>query len=428
MIGATAVVSVLRLDVVASVGTRIALGAYPVAFIAVFGWTYGKQSFDIAAAAINWASYLNVFLLSGFVLVPPAVARMRADPRGEAADLAVVRDHVALGRWLVVAAVVAALLLGLTIERTFPALASASAGRLTLWYAMFALLAVTQLPLVLWMGIGQASGRYVETFAWIVGSRVLAVIAVIASAGAGLPETAAVAASTLLALTGQAGVVHAGRRALREVSATALRGRAMSVLPANINAGLIALVGTVVTIAPVTLIGRALPGEVGAAHLVVSLSNAFGAIAVAAFFPASLALARNAACASELRDYAWLVARRVVAATAALLAIGTVVYPVCVLLRNECGQSVFVAASLVLAGAGLRLGSLGVYHGALALGRPHLALPSALAEALAVVLLSLGLVAHLGLVGVGAAFVAGGALRLALALAIETRLLTAANR
>lgn len=425
---AIAAVCARRFDVAASVGARVALGAYPVAFIATFGWAYGKQSFDTAAAAINWTSYLNVFLLSGFVLVPPAVARLRTERPGDPADLATVGDHIALGRWLLVAAVAAAFVLGLTIEQAFPELASASEGRLTWWFAMFAALAIAQLPLVLWLGVAQASGRYLETFGWVVGSRMLAIMAIVGSAAAGFPGTAAIAASTLLALAGQAGVVHVGRRAWREVSETGLPGRAMAALPANLSAGLIALIGTLVTIAPVTLVGHMIPDQVGAAHLVVALSNAFGAVAVAALFPASLALARNAADASELRGYAQRVARRVVAVTAVLLGAGWLVYPACVLVRGDCGVSAFVAASLVLAGAGLRLGSLGVYHGALAIGRPHIALPSALAEAVAVVLLSAGLVGHLGLLGLGVAFIAGGAMRLAFSLVVEIRLLATAMR
>jgi hypothetical protein len=52
-------------------GTRLALSAYPLVFVLLFGWVYGKDAFDTAAAANNWANYLNVLLLSGFVLVPP---------------------------------------------------------------------------------------------------------------------------------------------------------------------------------------------------------------------------------------------------------------------------------------------------------------------------------------------------------------------
>lgn len=411
-----------RLHVVASIGTRLALGAYPLAFIAVFGWVYGKQAFDVAAAATNWANYLNVFLLSGFALVPPAVARLRAGAANREAERAVVRDHLALGRWLLVATVLAAAALWATIEAAFPELAAVSGGRLESWFALLAVAAVAQLPLTLWLGIAQATGRYTAAFLWVAVPRAVALLSLAAAAYAGAEATVGIAVAVALVVGGQLIFAHTSRKALRELDPEVLdaHGRASRVWRANVGAGSIVLVGTLVTIVPVTMIGHLWPGDVGLAHVAVTLSNAVGAMVVAGYFPSSLTLAARIRAGGEMRRHCLRVARGVAVAIAGVLALAWAVFPLCARLA-VCGASSHVLLSLVLIGAGLRLAALGPYHGALAVGRPQLALPSALAEAACVLGVMLALTAHWGLPALGVAFIAGGALRAAIALGIEAR-------
>lgn len=423
-------VNVHRLQVVASIGTRLALGAYPLAFIVVFGWAYGKEAFDVAAAAINWANYLNVFLLGGFAMVPPAIARLRIGSQNTESASRAVRDHIALQNWLIAAALFAALVLWMTIERAFPALVSVADNSLASWYVVFAAVAVAQLPLTLWLGVAQAAGRYRHALLWVAAPRALAILAVLGSSEVKLSPTAAIAVSAVLVICGQLGVTYVGRNAIREVDPTLfhVRGTAASVLQANFSAGLIALVGTLVTIVPVTLVGRELPSEVGTAHLMVTMSNAFGAFVVAAFFPASLTLARREPESVNLVVHSAYVARRVGVITLSILLAGWILfYPVCNWLTGTCSMAAFGVGSLVIAGAGLRLGSLGAYHGALCYGRPHVCLLSAIAEAIVVLGIMQLTIRELGLLAIGVAFVVGGSCRLLLALAVEVRILRRTN-
>lgn len=411
-----------RAHVAASVAIRLALGAHPLAFIATFGWAYGKHAFDVAAAAINWASYLNLFLLSGFALVPPAVARLCAGVASPNADRALVRDHLALNRWLIATALVAGVALWASVDNVFPGMAAAGEP-LALWFLLFAVLAISQLSLTLWLGVLQAAERYSAALLSVAVPRALALVSLLASAHVGAGATFAITAAVGIVIAGQVALIRAARRVLRQVDSHALemRGRAGGVLRANISAGSIALVGTAVTIVPVTIVGRLWPIDVGLAHVAVSVSNAVGALFVAAFFPASLVLAQRVHERGEIRRHSLRIAWRVGAATAAAVALAWTTFPLCTELAGQCSVAVYALISLVLIGAGLRLAALGPYHGALAVGRPHLALPSAVAEALVVFATMSALAPGWGLQALGAAFVAGGALRAAVSLGIEAR-------
>jgi hypothetical protein len=411
-----------RSQVLASIGTRLALGAYPLVFVLVFGWAYGKEAFDTAAAANNWANYLNVLLLSGFVLVPPAVARLRG-PDANAGDRAFVRDHVALGRLLLLAGAGTALLLWVTVDLSFPALAQRAGATLGIWFVLFALLALAQIPATLWLGIAQACGRYHAAFVWVVLPRVAAIVALAAGAVAGAGATATLATAVVLVVAGQWALAHTGRRAMQEVDAAVFagRGQAKRVLGKNVSAGAIALVGMLVTIVPVTIVGRLLPEEVGHAHVIVSLSNAVGAFIVAAFFPASLALAERAREPRGLWRHCVRVARGVGLITLALIALVWLVFPVCAQLTGACTRPVFLVGTLVVVGAGLRLASLGAYHAAVYQGHPLYSLTSASAEAVAVTGVTWWAIGSWMLYALGVAFVVGGALRLAIAFTLEAR-------
>lgn len=420
----TAVLTGHRLQVVSSIGARLALGAYPLAFMLVFGWGYGKDAFDTAAAANNWANYLNVLLLSGFVLVPPAVARLRGQvSQTSETDRTFIRDHVALSRGLLLAGILVALALWATIDRSFPAIAQRAGAALGTWYALFALLALTQIPATLWLGIAQAAGDYSAAATWIAGPRLLALLVLAAGAGLGVDPTWMIAASVALVVAGQAALIGGARRALRALDAGVLAqpGQSARVLRQNLSAGAIALVGMLVTILPVTIVGRLAPGEVGHAHVIVALSNAVGAVLVAAFFPLSLTLAERAREPLGLWRHCLRVARRVALLTVAMIAAGWVVYPVCGVVTDACTVPLFAAGSLVIAGAGLRLASLGAYHVAVFRGHPLYSLMSASVEALAVAGLTAALTGSWMLFALGAAFVAGGGLRLLIALTIEAR-------
>src|SRR5512137_908363 len=96
--------SLLRSHALASIATRVVLGGFPILFVLALRWTWGKETFDLAAAAINWSMYLNVLLLSGFAMVPPAVARLVSgdgDVARREKDLHAIGDHIVLSRWLV---------------------------------------------------------------------------------------------------------------------------------------------------------------------------------------------------------------------------------------------------------------------------------------------------------------------------------------
>jgi hypothetical protein len=155
------------------------------------------------------------------------------------------------------------------------------------------------------------------------------------------------ASAVALVVAGQCVLVRVGSNALEEIAPTILaqRGRAARVMKKNISAGAIALVSMLVTIVPVTIVGRLLPEEVGHAHVIVTLSNAVGAVIVGAFFPLSLTLAERASAAGGLWQHSLRVARGVAWSSA-------------------CTTSLYAVGTLVIFGAGLRLGSLGAYHAA----------------------------------------------------------------
>jgi hypothetical protein len=192
------------------------------------------------------------------------------------------------------------------------------------------------------------------------------------------------------------------------------------VLGKNLSAGAVVLVGALVTIAPVSVVGRLLPEEIGHAHAIVTLSNAVGAIIVAAFFPLSGTRVREAA---SLWRYSLRIARGALLITLTLIGGAWLVYLACRALGWVWPVDLFTVGSLVVLGAGLRLGSLGAYHAGLYMGHPHFAMLSVTAEAAAVLLLTWWLLGTWMLYALGAAFVVGGMLRLIVAFALELKLL-----
>jgi len=176
---------------------------------------------------------------------------------------------------------------------------------------------------------------------------------------------------------------------------------------------------------PVTLVGHLLPEEVGNAHVIVTLSNAVGAVIVAAFFPLSLTVGERAREPGGLWQHCLRVARGVGVVTLGLIAAGWLAYPACTWLGGACTSGTFAVGSLVVLGAGLRLATLGAYHAAVFQGHPHYSLLSASAEAITVVGVTWWALSSWMLYALGAAFVAGGALRLLIALSIEMRWLAA---
>jgi hypothetical protein len=415
-----------RSQIIASIGTRLAIGAYPLVFLLAFGWAFGKEAFDVAAAANNWANYLNVLLLSGFVLVPPAVARLRG-PNATEADRAIVRDHVSLERALLFIGPFAAAGLWATIGMAFPELARQSGNVLGVWNLLFAILALTQLPLTLWLGVAQAAGRYNSALFLVAAPRALAVAVLLAGGAVGADPTVMIAASVTIVVTGQWGLARSARAALRETDATIFeqRGDARAVLIRNLLAGAVALVATLVTIVPVTIVGHLLPQEVGHAQVIVTLSNAITAVIVAAFFPLSLTLAEHANDAAGRWRHSMHIARSAALITVAILAAAWLAFPLCAWASSACSANVFAVGSLVVCGAGLRLGSLGAYHATVYMGHPHYSLLSVGAEAIAVSGLTWWLLGTWTLYGLGAAFVVGGGLRMLIALAVELKLLAA---
>lgn len=417
----------------ASMATRLALGVFPVLLVLLLRWTWGKQVFDLAAAAINWSAYLNVLLLSGFALVPPAVARLRAAAGGDAAVLAddrhAVRDHVAFGRWLLAFGVLATAVLALTVDRTFAVLAAEHGDTLRWWFLLFAVLALSQIPLSLWLGVAQAAGRYRAALVLTALPRAGALLLLPAAAAAGIGPGPAIALALALVLAGQALLGTAARRALREIDADALAGAVepQRVLRSNLSAGLVVLVGTLVTILPVTVIGRAAPDQVGAAHVIASLANALGGLVVAAYFPTSLTLSQQLRESNGLTRYCLRIARGVLLLSLAALLALAAAGALCLGLSDVCHPIVLWTAGLVIAGAGLRLGALGTQHVALYQRRPQLSLMSATMEGLAALATLLLLLPRLGLAALGWALFVGGALRFGLALSLERRWLSSSQ-
>jgi hypothetical protein len=324
---------------------------------------------------------------------------------------------------LLLAGVGVALVLWAGIDRSFPAIAERAGTTLQTWYALFAVLALAQLPATLWLGIAQAAGRYQPAFVWIGLPRGLALMLLAVGASAGASATAMLATAVAVVAAGQWILVRDARHALQSLDPDALaeRGHAVRVLKKNISAGAIALVGMLVTIVPVTLVGRLLPAEVGHAHVIVTLSNAVGAVIVAAFFPLSLTLAERARQPGGLWRHCIRVARRVGVLTLAMIGAAWLIFPVCAQFTDACTVPLFSVGSLVIAGAGLRLASLGAYHAAVYQGHPLYSLLSASGEAVVVTGLTWWAIGSWMLLALGLAFVAGGALRLTIAFTIEAR-------
>ncbi len=417
----------MQSDELASIATRLALGAFPVCFVLVVRWSLSKQAFDLAAAALNWATYLNILLLSGFALVPPAVARLRAatnvSEASRDADCHAVRDHVVLGRWLLALGVLAAAALAATIERTFPTLAAEDGETLRHWFLLFAMFALSQIPMTLWLGVSQGAARYRMAFAFIALPRAGALLLLPAASATGLNAGAAIGFSLLSVVVGQVLLGVAARRTLRDidprifVGPTDVRG----VLLSNLNAGLVSLVGSLVSIVPVTLVGRFAPSQVGAAQVIVGISNAFGAVLVSGYFPLSLTLSQRLRDPDGVTRYCFAIARGAGLLTLSAFLLVAAAGGICASLVKTCHPAVLWTAALVLAGAGLRLGALGTQHIALYQGRPHLSLLSAAAEGMVALAILLATLPTLGLYALGVALLAGGGMRFGVSLAVERR-------
>jgi hypothetical protein len=290
---------------------------------------------------------------------------------------------------------------------------------------LFAVLALAQIPATLWLGVVQAAGDFRRAFALVALPRLLALCFLVAGARAGASPTTVLVASVVVILIGQWLLARVGRLVLNALDPAILRqrGRPANVLAKNLSAGTVSLVGSMVTMVPVTLVGRLVPEEVGHAHAIVTLSNAVGAVIVATFFPLSLTIAERLKEENGLWRYCLRVARSVALITAVMVAVAWVIYPACSALSTTCSPGLFAVGSLVVLGAGLRLASLGVYHVAAFKGHPLYALPSVTAEAIAVVGLAWLQLASWMLYALGAAFVIGGILRLMIALTYERKLL-----
>ena len=401
--------------------TRLALGAFPVLLVLALRAGYDKAAFDLAAAAVNVAAYLNVLLLSGFALVPPALARLRSGGHADETDRRAVRDHVALARWLTAIGAIGVAILWGVIADIFPELAAADGDALRGWFLMFGALGLSQVSMTLWLGVAQASGSYLTGLSCTAVPRGLALLLVPFASTMGARPGVAIGLAVAVVIFGHLLLAHRARQGLLNIDRGALEGEASAwrVLPKNLNAGLIGLVGMLVTILPVTLVGRATPGQVGVAQVIVGLANALGGVVVAAYFPLSLTLAQRLREPGELTRYCLTIARSVgLLVLVALLVVATTGV-LCVGLITACSPVVLWTTALVLAGAGLRLGALGTQHIALYQQRPHLNLISATAEAVTALAVLLLLLPRLGLPALGWALLTGGALRVGIAFGLE---------
>jgi len=286
----------VRSNALTSIATRVAIGVFPILFVLMLRWTWGKQTFDLAAAAINWSMYLNVLLLSGFAMVPrrsPASAEAATRTRPFAQeDLHAVADHIALSRWLLLVGVFAALVLNSTIDGTFGELSRRHGQELNWWFLMFAAFALAQIPMTLWLRRGARPGSvWTGACACRLASRGRAADPAVGVRGwlyVWSSHRHCVARRPLR----QAFIGSGARQVLKRMDRRILDApsNVARVLPANLSAGLVVLVGAGVTIIPVTLVGRWLPEQVGTAHVIVGLANAMAGVVVAALFPASLML------------------------------------------------------------------------------------------------------------------------------------------
>jgi hypothetical protein len=419
--------SLLASNELASIATRLALGAFPIVFLLVVRWTLGKQAFDLAAAALNWATYLNILMLSGFVLVPPAVARLRLATyvvdTSRDDDCRVLRDHLVLGRWLLALGVLATAFLVATIERTFATLAAEDGAALRFWFLLFAMFALSQIPMTFWLGVAQATGRYRLAFALTALPRAGALVLLPAASAIGIGWGVAIALSLISVFVGQLFLGAAARRALHNIDARILVGPTdvRSVLFSNLNAGFVSLVGSLVSIVPVTLVGRLVPSQVGAAQVIVGISNAFGAVVASGYFPLSLTLSQRFLDQGGVARYCLGIVRGAGLLTLIALLFVAAAGGICACLADTCQPAVLWTAALVLAGAGLRLGALGTQHIALYQGRPHLSLLSATAEGIVALSILLATLPTLELYALGVALLVGGGLRFVVALAVERR-------
>jgi NADH:ubiquinone oxidoreductase subunit 4 (subunit M) len=114
-----------------------------------------------------------------------------------------VRDHVVLGRWLLALGVLAAAALAATIERTFPTLAAENVETLRHWFLLFAMFALSQIPMTLWLGVSQGAARYRTAFAFIALPRAGALLLLPATSAMGLDSGAAIGFSLLPLLSGK---------------------------------------------------------------------------------------------------------------------------------------------------------------------------------------------------------------------------------
>jgi len=417
----------VRSNALTSIATRVAIGVFPILFVLMLRWTWGKQTFDLAAAAINWSMYLNVLLLSGFAMVPPAVARLRrggdTDSSIAQEDLHAVADHIALSRWLLLVGVFAALVLNSTIDGTFGELSRRHGQELNWWFLMFAAFALAQIPMTLWLGVVQGLGQYGRALVLAALPRAAALLILPLGFAAGFTSGPVIAIALLVVLSGQAFIGSGARQVLKRMDRRILDApsNVARVLPANLSAGLVVLVGAGVTIIPVTLVGRWLPEQVGTAHVIVGLANAMAGVVVAALFPASLMLREHLGRPGGIRAYCCRIGSQ--AGLLTLAAAGSMAGAglVCTQVWAGCHPVTVATASMVLAGAGLRLGALGTQHVALYRSRPQLNLVSAIAEAALALVLLVALLPDLGLVALGFALLAGGMARLAVSLSIERR-------
>lgn len=408
----------------ASVLTRLATGAFPLLFLLVFGWAYGRSSFNLASAAFNLSIYLNLLLLGGFVLVPPAVTRLRLNPvgRGGDADLKFVADHIALCRNLLVIGAAAGAVLVLTSNLVFPAFSSDEAELLRIWCALLSVLALAQLPFTLWLGVAQALDEYLSPLLLVALPRVGALAVPVICASMGLSPTMAMGAAITVVLVGQVLLSRLARTRAEELAPALrrVRGKAGRVLRLNLSAASLGFVGAGVSILPVTLVGRFDPGSVGAANAMIAASNAIGSLVVAAYFPRSLTLPDRLLEQDGVKRYCHAIVRELrwmLLPIAVIFAVGWI----CDLVFPNCPAKEIGVLGLVLTGAALRLCALGSQHVALYVQRPHLSLFSATVESLVAVLLMWLLLPTFGLWALGVAILFGGLFRFGLAAAIEVR-------
>jgi hypothetical protein len=407
-----------------SIATRLGLGAFPIVFLLALRLAHGKEDFDLAAAALNWATYLNILLLGGFALIPPALARQVAgdNSAGTSGDARLVRDHFILCRWLTATGVVVALAMLPLIDLAFPELADRDGVRLHLWYAVMATLLLSQIPLTLWLGVAQALDDYRSPLWWTMLPRAFAVLLIAVFGVAGAPADLSITAVVVVLLVSQAAFAIRVRRRLQQKLPATLDvsdRSALRVLRLNLLGGAVGLVGAGVSIFPVTVVGHVAPNATGAAQVIVGISNAVASLLVAAYFPMSLTLGAWIARPGGLTRYCLRIAVTVASLSAiAALVVSTIPW-LCGWLSLTCPDVPAWTAALVLLGAGLRLGALGTQHAGAYARLPQMNLASASAESVIVIVAVLTLVQESGLLALGVAILVGGAARLIVALVFE---------